>query len=186
NGPGRGLAAEALAIAERQRQSFDAVVSTGFCGSLSGKLKPGDMFVASRVRPIAGEAEYPAELPDTSHGYSAGTLVTADRVIDSANEKKRLSACADAVDMEASAVAEEANRWRAPFYCVRVVTDGAEESFACDFNAARRADGRISGWKVLAGALGRPGARLPELWRLRRRSRVAAGRLGAFLADCRF
>ena len=185
NGPGRELVAEALAAAER-REDFEAVVSTGFCGALNPTFQPGDIFVASKVKPVEEDTEHLAELPETSHDYRAGTLVTTDHVVDTSAEKRRFSTSADAVDMEASAVAEKAVQWRLPFYCVRAVSDGAAEDFACDINGARREDGRFSGWQLLAGAMRQPGVQLPELWRLWRQSRRAANTLGVFLAACRF
>lgn len=186
NGPGPHLAGEALDVA-RSRESFDAVISTGFCGALDPALAPGDIFVASTVEAAERALSHTVLAPDTRRRYASGTLVSGDRVIQTAEEKRSLRAGGgDAVDMEAAAAAERASEWRLPFFCVRVVTDAADEGFACDFNAARDRDGRFSRWKMLLAACRRPGARLPELWRLRRRSREAAVCLGDFLADCRF
>ena len=186
NGPGPHLAGEALDVA-RSRESFDAVVSTGFCGALAPALAPGDIFVASTVEAAGRAVSFAALAPDTGRRFASGTLISGDRVIQTAGEKRSLRAGGgDAVDMEAAAAASRASEWRLPFFCVRVVTDTAEEDFACDFNGARDHDGRFSRWKILLAACRRPGARFPELWRLRRRSREAAACLGDFLADCRF
>ena len=76
--------------------------------------------------------------------------------------------------------------WNMPFYCVRSVTDLAEESFRIDLNAARRADGRFSTPRILAAAIRRPITVAPELFELRRRSATAARSLGEFIADCSF
>ena len=154
---------------------------------LNPALAPGDIFVASTVEAQEQAVTYTARMPDTGRHYISGTLISSDRVIQTADEKRSLRAGGgDAVDMEAAAVAARALQWRLPFFCVRVVADTAGESFACDFNAARDRDGRLSRWKILLSACRRPGVRFPELWRLQRRCAKAAARLGEFLADCRF
>lgn len=186
NGAGPRLAGEALDVT-RERAAIDTVVSTGFCGALNPALVAGEIFVASAVCSAEGKDCYPARVPGASRPHAVGTLVSGDRVIQSRQEKRRLRECGgDAVDMEAFALAARAAAWGLPFYCIRAVTDTAEESFRCDLNAARRADGRISHARLLLGALRRPTERLPELWWLRRRAGEAARALGEFLADCRF
>jgi hypothetical protein len=88
--------------------------------------------------------------------------------------------------MEAAGIAARAAELGLPFYCIRSVTDLAEENFSFDFNAALRADGRFGTMRLIAAACRRPLKLLPELLRLRRRSRLAAGTLGEFIAHCRF
>jgi nucleoside phosphorylase len=91
-----------------------------------------------------------------------------------------------AVEMEAAAVGLRARAWGVPFYCVRSVTDLAEESFQLDFNAARGENGRFSTARILEAAVRRPRQVVPELCTLYRRSRLASRELGEFFADCRF
>jgi hypothetical protein len=88
--------------------------------------------------------------------------------------------------MEAGGVAERAQARDVPFYCVRVVTDLADEDMANNFNQALRPDGHFATINILRGALRNPLVRLPELLRLRNRCIRAAGELGDFIADCRF
>jgi hypothetical protein len=108
-------------------------------------------------------------------------------VIQTVQEKKRLRALgASAVEMEALAVGHRAAQWGVPFYCVRCITDLAEEGFHLDFNAARAEDGRLLTSRIVWAAARRPATLVPELYRLYRRSRLAARTLGDFLADCRF
>jgi hypothetical protein len=101
-------------------------------------------------------------------------------------EKAALAENADAVEMEAAAVADRAKRYHVPFYAVRVVTDTSEESFPLDFNAVRSSDGRFSRVKIIEAAMRRPFAVFPELIQLNKRSKRAARALGDFLADSRF
>ena len=88
---------------------------------------------------------------------------------------------ADAVEMEAAAVAARAQEYHIPFYAVRVVTDTSEESFPLDFNSMRSSDGRFSRAQILAAALRRPATIFPELHKLNKTTKRAAQALGTFL-----
>lgn len=184
NGPGPALAAEALeAVARLDRP--DAVVSFGFCGALDPALGPGEVFVAGGV--LSGGRLYPAATPGSAPPHASGLLVSGDRVAVTAAEKAALrTSGASAVDMEAAAVARAAAGWGVPLYVIRAVTDTAHESFAVDFNAIRRPDGRF-GWRRLAwAAVKNPRVVLPDLLRLAERARLASRNLGEFVACCQF
>jgi adenosylhomocysteine nucleosidase len=186
NGPGAALAREAVCRAFGQERA-DAVVSTGWCGALDPALKLGDIVVASRIDALDEQVGYNTEIPRTQRAYRLGRLISLDRVIQRAEEKAPLGAAGGvAVEMEAAAVASEARRLGAPFFCVRVVMDRAEEGLGLDFNRLRSPDGRFSRARILSAVLVRPRVLLPELIRLERRSRLAARALGDFVADCEF
>ena len=181
-GPKRAAAAVDSALA-----SFhpDAIVSMGFCGALDPSLAIGDIVVGTTV--FASDRAFPAEPPLTSAPHRAGPVRTADHVVGTAEEKRRLHATgAIAVEMEAAGVAQRAQTLGLPFFCVKAVTDLAGETMANDFNAVLRSDGRFDTMKVLVSSLRRPWVRLPELIRLRSRCVLAARSLGEFIADCRF
>ena len=177
NGPGPRLAREA---AESVREQVDVVVSTGLCGALDPALQIGDIFAASAVN---GRR---AELPRSRKPFRSGPLVSIDRVAQSAEEKCQLRTATGAmvVEMEAEAVAAYASRIGVPFYCIRAVSDVANESFQVDLNAARLNTGRFSVPRILMQAARRPFTVAPELLRLRRNAGLAAKALGDFLADC--
>lgn len=186
NGAGPVLAGRAVAVAA-ERVKLDAVVSAGFCGALDESLEPGAVFVAGRVLGQDPATGFEACLPRTNRPYLCGSMISIDRFIPAAEEKRRLRVSgAGAVEMEAAGVAMEAARRGFPFYCVRVVTDTAAESFAFDLNAVRDGDGRFRRRRLLLQALRRPLVVVPELAFLFRRSRAAAEILGEFLADCEF
>ena len=187
NGAGRRLSGEAVDIAGG-RETIHALVSTGFCGGLNPSLEPGDIFVASRLTAAGRTQEYSIRSPATTKNHRSGTLMSVDRIVGTVEEKAALRAGggADAVDMESVAVAERAAKWGVPFFCVRAVTDTAREGFVCDLNRARDREGRFRRWKIVLSACRRPIAGLPELMKLRRRSRQAALALGEFLVDCEF
>jgi len=186
NGPGPELAGRALK-ALLEREPLRIVISAGTCGGLAPELAFGDIFVAGQIRSaVAGRTfeTCPLSAPEVCR---RGVLLSVDRVILKSEEKAELHRQgAEAVDMEAAAVAEAASRCGLPVAAIRVVLDTAQESFDIDFNAMRGPDGRFSGGILMRAALRHPLAIGTELLRLRRKLGVAAARLGDFLAACRF
>ena len=81
---------------------------------------------------------------------------------------------------------EHARRLGVPFYCVRVVSDTAQEGFRLDLNAARDVEGRFQAGKIVAQAIRRPVSGVPELLRLRRNAAMAVRALGEFIGNCSF
>jgi len=169
NGPGPRLVDHALQI----KPSVDRVVSIGFCGALDPALRIGDIVVSGEV---------PEEL---GASFVQGDVLSLDRVAITAAEKGELRASTQAavVEMESAAVARKAREWEMPFGCVRVVSDVADENLPLDFNRYRDADGRFSRTRIALAAMGRPFTVLPGLIRLDRNCRLAAERLGEFLAN---
>jgi adenosylhomocysteine nucleosidase len=186
DGPGFRLARRAVA-AVKAPERVSAVVSVGFCGGLDPSLRPGDIFVAETVWDRERQRCYPAVLPRAGRAFPLGRVLSMDRVAQTAGEKEALRRSgAGAVEMEAAAIAEFAQERGKPFYCVRVVSDAADEGFTLDLNGARASDGRFRTAKILGAATRRPLAAGPELIRLHRRAQRAAEALGEFLAECGF
>jgi hopanoid-associated phosphorylase len=184
NGMGAQRAAAAV-DAGLQDFPAEAIVSTGFCGALEPDLETADVVVGTAVS--TGSHTFPALCPAIERRHRLGVVCSIDHVAQTAEEKRRLRAGgASAVEMEAGGVAERAQARGVPFYCVRVVTDLADEDMANNFNQALRPDGHFATINILRGALRNPLVRLPELVRLRSRCVRAAGTLGDFIADCRF
>ncbi len=181
NGPGPKLAGAAVDVV-KMRQTVDGLISIGFCGGLHPSLHACDIFAATEV-----VGAMPARLPSSPQSFKTGKLLSINRVVSTAVEKAELGRLgADAVEMEAAAVAERAQQYDIPFYAVRVVTDTFEESFPLDFNSMRSPDGRFSRARILAAALRRPGIMIPELIKLNKTTKRASKALGDFLADARF
>jgi adenosylhomocysteine nucleosidase len=184
NGAGAKRAAAAVDAA-LQCFPADAIVSTGFCGALEPDLEIADVVVGTAVS--AGSHAFPGLCPASDRRHRMGVVCSIDHVAQTADEKRRLRAGgASAVEMEAGGVAERAQARGVPFYCVRVVTDLADEDMANNFNQALRPDGHFATINILRGVVRNPLVRLPELLRLRKRCVRAAGELGDFIADCRF
>lgn len=185
NGAGRERAR--LAVREAaSRERIEAVVSVGYCGALDPALRAGDLVAPSSV--TDGRSEYPSHGVRTTIRHAAGVLFSTDHFVGTVEEKRRLrvETGAAAVDMESAAVAAEAGAGGLRFFCVRAVTDTAEEGFACDLDAMRDGDGRFSRARIVRAALRRPRALIPELWLLGRRSRTASAALAEFLRTCEF
>ncbi len=184
NGAGRRRAAEAVDAAKPWRP--DAIVSTGFCGGLDRELPVACIVIATAIASDQG-AYTAAPGPQGASGGHCGLVCSIDHVARTAGEKRQLretGACA--VEMEAAGVAERAQSLTVPFFCVRAVTDLADETMANDFNSALRPDGHFDTMIILRGTLRRPMVRLPELFRLCQRSMRATRALGDFIAGCRF
>ncbi|HYL74302.1 MAG TPA: hypothetical protein VEU96_08845 [Bryobacteraceae bacterium] len=203
NGPGPKLAGRAVELL-KGAEDLKGLVSTGFCGGLDPALQPCDIFVASEILTLSSSysnhdrnpdarpsrdrqgATAPKSLADARGSVKTGSLLSMDRVATGTAEKSELRKTgASAVEMEASAVAAKAVEWNVPFYCIRVVTDTANESFPLDFNRLRDAEGRFSRAKIIGAALLRPSV-VPELMKLNKRCNAAAKALGDFVASCRF
>lgn len=184
NGAGAAYAGRAVEVGVAACRP-EAIVSMGFCGALDPALEIGDVFVATAVE--AAGRRFDARLPQADAPYAIGVLASIDHVAQTATEKGLLRAGgASAVEMEAAGVAQAADAHGIPWFCVRSVTDTANEGFVTDFNKALRSDGHFGTINLLTSALRNPGKALPELFRLRRFCRIAARTLGEFVAGCRF
>lgn len=184
NGPGPELAGAATR-ALFEREPVRLVISAGTCGALAPELAFGDIFVADQVR--GAERKFDTWAVEAPAGCRRGVLLSVDRVVVNKQEKAALfRQGAAAVDMESAGVAPEAERRGVPVAAIRVVLDVAAESFPVDFNTMRGRDGRFSPGALLRAALARPFSTGGELLRLRGRLRLAAERLGDFLAGLRF
>lgn len=185
NGPGPKLAGRAAAVA-KEHEELKGLVSTGFCGALDPAFEAGDILIATHI--LGGDGtETPVQWPAAAPGSAkSGKLLSMDRVAGTAAEKSALrKSAADAVEMEAAGVAARAAEYKLPFYCIRVVTDTAQESLPLDFNRMRDTEGRFNRTRIVAAAIRRPLV-FPQLLDLNRKCRDAAQALGDFIADTRF
>jgi len=152
--------------------------------ALDPKLAISDIVVATNV--INEDRNWPALDP---HGPPArfGTVYTARQIIRTSEEKKNLHQTgAILVEMEAGGVASMAKELAVPFYCVRVVSDLAEESFFIDFEEFLLPDGQFNVAGLMRFAVTHPFRGLPELLRLQERMSKGARLLGDFLGECAF
>lgn len=163
----------------------DVIVSMGFCGALDPELEIGDVFGATAVE--AAGRRFLVSLPASDIPHATGVLASVDRVAQTVAEKRALRASgASAVEMEAAGVAQQANDYGVPLYCLRAVTDRADQGFVTDFNGALRSDGHFDTIRILSSAMRSPRKAFPELIRLRKHCNMATRTLGGFIAGCRF
>jgi adenosylhomocysteine nucleosidase len=183
DGPGASLAGRAAAEA-LSRASVRCILSTGLCGALDARWKPGDVVHAAEV--IDGQGTRWESL-DPGAGTEPVRLLSVGRVAATIDEKRGLAVATGAavVEMEAAAVAAEAARNGLPFYCLRAVSDGLEEELPMDFNRYRDSKGRFSRLRIAAACALRPWA-VPALLRFDRQCRWSAGILGDYLVHARF
>ncbi len=187
-----GIGQEAAKRAVTQalvRNNVSAFISIGYVGSLRPGWQVGDVFLAKETLLLGDTKCYPVNLPVYDDGPGSvrrGRLLTIDHIAGTVEQKRRLAASgADAVDMEAYAVAERAAELGLPFFCVRVVSDDAETDLGFDFERARRGDGSVSGLAVAAQA-GLSPKRWRRLMELKRQAELASRNLAHFLEQCRF
>lgn len=184
NGVGVQRASAAVEAARTVAQGFSGICSIGTGGGLDPSLAIADIIVATEV--TDGDAAWPALDP---HGPVArsGLVRTSPHIARTSAEKRNLRASgAIIVEMEAAGVARAAQQLAVPFYCVRVVSDLANETFLIDFEKFLTPDGRFNVPSLVMTALVHPVKGFSELLRLQRRTSQAAIQLGNFLAKCNF
>lgn len=179
------VALRAVMVAELSASRLEAIVSVGVCGALAPTFAVNQIVVADKVvAPDLGES-FDCEKPVAPDSAVRGVIMSVDRVACTSEEKHALRAQgADAVEMEAAGVASKARHANIPFYCIKVVSDIADESMPIDMNQMRTPEGRFARGKIGTYALTHPSA-LPGLLRLKRRADDAAETLGDFLVRCR-
>ncbi len=161
-----------------------AVFNIGFCGALDPSLKIGDIFVATEVH--SEGSRYRVSRP-AGPDAASGVLASISHIAETAAEKRQLrESGAIVVEMEAAAVARASEELGVPFFCVRSVSDLADEDFANHLNVCLMADGRMNIPRLVFGAFGSPVKRFGELIRLAKRSALASKNLGEFLANCNY
>jgi adenosylhomocysteine nucleosidase len=156
--------------------SARALVVIGVSGALSPDLATADLVVASRVIDEEGrlrEADLESVAAATrATGGRAAVIMSARRIADSVDEKRRLARQAGGglavVDLESASYVAAADAAGIPWIVLRAVSDTAGEALPPLLNRSLDAGGAVSRGRVLRGLLGDPGA-LPVLLTLRKR-----------------
>src|SRR6266481_2107071 len=163
----------------------DLVLSSGLAGSLKPQYGPEEIVVPRKVGTLrnASGIALPQRLVSFAESNGAKvieTLLASDRIIETREEKCRLSNFAEAVDMESFHVAQAFTDEGVPVLIIRAISDGSEEDLPVDFTKCLTPEGRVRPGTLLKELFGRP-ARIPELIRFGRQSRSAARKLSSFL-----
>jgi adenosylhomocysteine nucleosidase len=127
---------------------------------------------------------HPNPLPKGEGTAITGKLLTADRVIRTAEEKKSLcgKTGAVAVDMETFAVAEVCRRRMVPFLAVRIIHDPAGETLPPDIEKLLNQKTETARLGAAIGALWKRPSSIKDMWALKENSLVAAKKLADFIA----
>jgi adenosylhomocysteine nucleosidase len=177
------------------------VVSAGFAGGLSPKLKRHDILVADHLVAAAGNrpaidveldparlfgagSRFPTARKAAAPGVHVGRLLTADRVVRLPGEKRALfrEYGALAVDMESFAVAEVCRRRQVGFLAVRVINDAADDELPLDVEKLLAQKTRAAQLGAAAGAIWRRPSSLKDMYELKENALLASDRLAKFLA----
>ncbi len=182
---GMGKASARQALRAAFDGPVDLCISTGLAGGFKPSYSAGEILVARRViEGLQGPGIASDEALRTAaadHGARVvDAFLSSGRLIREAAEKRRLSAFADAVDMESYEVLRVAGERGVPAVAVRVVSDPCEMDLPYDFERIVDAGGRVQLLGLIGQVLRRP-HRVPGLIRLGRQSRRAAERLAQFL-----
>jgi len=153
-----------------------ALIVIGVSGALSPELATADLVVASRVIDEEGrgrEADLESVAAATrATGGRAAVIMSARRIADSVDEKRRLAQQAGGglavVDLESASYVAAAEAPGIPWLVLRAVSDTAGEALPPLLNRSLDAGGAVSRGRVLRGLVGDPGA-LPVLLTLRKR-----------------
>jgi nucleoside phosphorylase len=164
---------------------LDAVISAGLCGGLNTRYRVGQIVTPKRVgtmRDAAGlsTAHALGDLAERQGATIIETLLTSDRIIDSREEKARLSQFADAVDMESFHIVHEFSLEAAPVTVIRAISDIATEDLPLDFSKVLTNTGQLKVAPLIKELVLRP-TEIPHLIRFAKQSREAAKNLVNFL-----
>ncbi|MGH9680739.1 MAG: hypothetical protein ACRD4Y_12380 [Candidatus Acidiferrales bacterium] len=182
-GMGQSYALQAIRHVLPERP--DICISTGLAGALRGAFQPGDILAARLVSEVGEPVAVASHRELLSTAVDCGArqverFATSRTLVASAEHKRRLSAQAEAVEMESYTILAEAARYGVPAVAVRAISDTAEFDMPYDFESARDSRGRIRMGGMAAQVMRRPFG-LPGLFTLARDCRTASKQLANFL-----
>jgi nucleoside phosphorylase len=155
------------------------VISAGVCGALAPDLVEGDLVVPEVVVSSTATRHATAAVPGLRR---AGTLVTVDAVVRTAEQKARLWVETDALacDMESALILEWAAARGLAVAVVRGVSDTASRGVPADLAAVVEPDGRVRTTRAIRVVLSRPRA-ISEAMTLRSGTNAALKAVAAAL-----
>ena len=186
----RRAAFAASQVMRSEYDPFDCCISCGLAGGLRSEYHVGQVLAARCVFSESPQADESSQLAQcsgalVSFAAECGAAVvdrfySADHVVSTADEKRRLGESADAVEMESFEILHEAQAAGVPAIAVRAISDTAAEDLPLDMNQVFTDQGQVSIPRVLGQVALRPQS-LPGLIRLGKNSRIAARSLAHFL-----
>jgi adenosylhomocysteine nucleosidase len=164
---------------------IDVCISSGLAGALRAEYRPGDILTPKSVWSASWGRGISCDPTLRRWAVECGArevqlFHSAQTVILSAVEKRKLGKEADAVEMESGEVLYEAAAFGARAIAIRGISDAVEEDLPLDFNRVMTASGEVSMGRVLGQVARNPG-KVPCLIRFGQQSRMAAEKLCRFL-----
>ncbi|RUL85558.1 phosphorylase family protein [Tautonia sociabilis] len=166
------------------------VVSAGFGGALDPALKRNDVLFATEIvdgadpdaPPLAIDLTPPESPAGSGFRYTSGRLLTASKIVRTADEKAALRGrfSADVVDMETAAVASICADRGQRFLAIRVISDEAGTDLPAEVITVMGPTGGFRLGATLGALWKRPGS-VKDLWALREHAIEAADRLAEVL-----
>ncbi len=187
SGVGGELAAQA---AERliARHQPAWVVSAGFAAALQEDVRRGHVLMADTVVDAAGQEwsvglKMDPQAVAATRGLHVGRLLTVDRLIHAAEERRMLGEQfnAAACDMETAAVAEVCRRRKTRFLSVRVISDALADELPPELETLLNQKTSAAKLGAAAGAIFRRPSSVKDMWRLKEEAIKASDRLAKFL-----
>ncbi|MFQ5787725.1 MAG: 5'-methylthioadenosine/S-adenosylhomocysteine nucleosidase [Thermodesulfobacteriota bacterium] len=183
---------------------IDLLISAGVAGGIRHGLNVGDLVVAESVghskqcdfdsEVLQLESDYVCNKEvfqlarQLSNGMEAkfhfGSLLTVDKVISSANTKKRIGEQNSflAVEMESAAVAEVAKRKGVEFAAIRSISDDIDDDLQLDYDIIMSDEGKAKVASIALEVLKNP-QKLSLLRRLNKQTKTAAKSLTLFMSE---
>ena len=166
-------------------KKYSFCIISGFAGALQPSVKLAAIVVPEKVQNHASRQTEICNADLLVHASANGamrieTLLTTDRVVNTATEKHRLSAFAAAVDMESFAILHAANKKSVPTAVVRVISDSFDRDMPAGLDTMVDPRGNVKIAGVLRYVTKHP-LMVPALVRLGRDSKTAAEALAHFL-----
>jgi adenosylhomocysteine nucleosidase len=166
-------------------EPYQVCVVSGFAGALKEVHKVGHILVADAVQEL-GKSKTLACSRNLVHAAEndgatrVKLFLTADHVVRTAEEKRRLAPFADAVEMESFGVLSAAAERKRSAVAIRVVSDDVRNDMPVIVDTAVDEEGRVKIAGVVRHVVRHP-LQLPALIRLGRDSKTAAEALAHFL-----
>jgi hypothetical protein len=163
----------------------DLCIASGLTGALKMEYQAGTILVARTIKAEANRTAMHSDPGLVEASVPCGATVvdcfyTADSVVNSLSDKRRLSEVADAVDMESFQVMSEAARARIPAVAVRAVSDTADSNLPMDFNRVLDPHGQLK-WAAMLLELAKSPSQVVPFIKFALDSLGAARKLSDFL-----
>ncbi|MDA8242935.1 MAG: hypothetical protein M0025_02310 [Elusimicrobia bacterium] len=115
------------------------LVNLGAAGSLTRRLKPGDMLQVTKAveadRPGLRTGRPHEHRPDTLRGFKGAVVATADKPVLRPADREKLARLAALADMESAAFIQTCRAFKRKCYLFKFVTDGPDNPASSDILA---------------------------------------------------